>query len=417
MEDNQPKTLYICYFGLREPLVQTQVLPYLKEIHKDGIRISILTFEPEPSKYWSSKDLEDEKQRLKDSGIDWHYLTYHKRPSLPATVFDIFAGSWYVWNLNRKEQFDLFHGRVHLPTFIGLIARKLSWHKPKLLFDVRGFFPEEYTDAGVWKENGLIFKVAKFIENWLRRESDGFIVLTEKAREIWFPESKETGVDTRGRPVEVIPCCVDLKRFESANNSSRKQMREELNIENRNVIVYLGSFGGFYMTQETADFFGAAKKRDPNSFALILTQSKPEMIKPLLEIYGYSEKDFFIQSVSPGEVPKYLSAADLAVSFIKPCYSKLSSSPTKNAEYLACGLPIVVNSGVGDVTELIEENGIGTVLTEFKEKDYLNAFDNIATLIESSSLEDNCRKTAQNEFGLESVGGEKYRKIYQKLLR
>jgi hypothetical protein len=26
------RTLYICYFGVREPLVQTQVLPYLREI-------------------------------------------------------------------------------------------------------------------------------------------------------------------------------------------------------------------------------------------------------------------------------------------------------------------------------------------------------------------------------------------------
>jgi len=31
------KTLYICYFGLREPLVQTQVLPYLREIGKGGV--------------------------------------------------------------------------------------------------------------------------------------------------------------------------------------------------------------------------------------------------------------------------------------------------------------------------------------------------------------------------------------------
>ena len=30
------KTLYICYFGLREPLVQTQVLPYLRELLREG---------------------------------------------------------------------------------------------------------------------------------------------------------------------------------------------------------------------------------------------------------------------------------------------------------------------------------------------------------------------------------------------
>src|SRR5688572_15673029 len=42
-----PKTLYLCYFGVLEPLVQTQVLPYLREIRKGGTEVSILTFEPE----------------------------------------------------------------------------------------------------------------------------------------------------------------------------------------------------------------------------------------------------------------------------------------------------------------------------------------------------------------------------------
>ena len=48
----------------------------------------------------------------------------------------------------------------------------------------------------------------------------------------------------------------------------------------------------------------------------------------------------------PGEVPRYLKAADVAISFIKPCYSKQSSSPTKIAEYLASGLPVVCNAGL-----------------------------------------------------------------------
>ena len=31
------RTLYVCYFGLREPLVQTQVLPYLRELAASGV--------------------------------------------------------------------------------------------------------------------------------------------------------------------------------------------------------------------------------------------------------------------------------------------------------------------------------------------------------------------------------------------
>ena len=40
------RTLYLCYFGLREPLVQTQVLPYLRQLSRGGIDVGLLTFEP-----------------------------------------------------------------------------------------------------------------------------------------------------------------------------------------------------------------------------------------------------------------------------------------------------------------------------------------------------------------------------------
>ncbi|MCV4754379.1 hypothetical protein OFC37_33460, partial [Escherichia coli] len=70
-----------------------------------------------------------------------------------------------------------------------------------MLFDIRGFMPEEYTDAGIWPEGGLLYRTAKTIEKWLMKESDAFVVLTEKARDILFPESRETGRDRLGRPV------------------------------------------------------------------------------------------------------------------------------------------------------------------------------------------------------------------------
>ena len=83
--------------------------------------------------------------------------------------------------------------------------------------------PEEYTDAGVWDERGYVYKSFKRVEKWLMKKSDGFVVLTNAAREILFPQLNGTGIDEFGRPVEVIPCCVDLRRFESARRiCSRK---------------------------------------------------------------------------------------------------------------------------------------------------------------------------------------------------
>lgn len=405
-----PKSLYICYFGVREPLVQTQVLPYLREILKDGIEISLLTFEPDAI---SDEEAKTVRAELDATGIKWHWLRYHKRPSALATAYDIFRGAWFVRNAIRRDKLDILHGRVHVPTLMGALGRKLSGHRPKLLFDIRGFFPEEYTDAGIWPAGGWLYRSAKRVERWLLREADGFVVLTARARDILFAESRESGYDKAGRPVEIIPCCVDLSRFQTANSDSRTRVRNELGLDGRYVTAYIGAFGGWYLTKETADFFGELKARRKDAFALILTQSNPEVIEPLLRERGYDSNDYLVTRVKPAEIPYYLSGADAAVSFIKNCYSKQASSPTKNAEYLACGLPIIANLGVGDVDDLITNNNVGILVHDFDPESYNLALDAIEKL---GDIKERCQETVKREFDLRSVGGERYRRIYRRLL-
>jgi len=410
-------TLYLCYFGLREPLVQTQVLSYLREIKKlGGMKISLLTFEPNPKEMWTAEQIEIERKKLADEEIEWSFLTYHKRPSAPATLYDVLCGAYFTWKLMRREQVDILHARVHIPAMMGALARKFSRQKSKIIFDIRGFFPEEYTDAGRWKKNGWLYHSVKQVEKWLLKEADAFVVLTEKAREILFPESKETGFDKHNRPIEVIPCCVDLQRFASANKDSRKEIRQELNLENRRVIIYVGSFGGWYLTEEMFDFFAAAREQDKSTFALILTQRESEKVTARLKEKGFSEQDFLVTSVAPSEIPAFLSASDVALSFIKQCYSKQASSPTKIAEYLASGLPIISNRGVGDVDELIETDGAGVLLETFSWESYLNALEKIKNLRQISDVENNCKLSAKKRFDLVKVGGARYKNLYRKLL-
>ncbi|MBC7900079.1 MAG: glycosyltransferase [Saprospiraceae bacterium] len=409
-------TLYICYFGMRQPLVQTQVIPYLLEIAKDGIAISLLTFEPELKEKWTAGQIEIERRKLAEMGIDWHCLPYHKRFSVIATAYDIFRGAWFIRRMIGEKNIDILHGRVHVPTLMGAIARKLSKRKPKLLFDIRGFFPEEYTDAGVWPEGGVLYRSAKRIEKWLMKEADGFVVLTEKAREILFPESKQTGFDKLERPVEVIPCCVDLKRFEIAAGDSRQDMRKKLDIGGRFVMVYVGSFGGWYLTEEMADLYGELKKKRNDAFALVLTQSRPELMETLLLKRGYANSDFLIKQVSPVEIPAYLRSADAAISFIKPCYSKQASSPTKNAEYLGCGLPVIVNDGIGDTTEFTQADQTGVVIEEFANEAYARAMDELFEMMKDrETLAERCIVSARKRFDLEGVGGRRYRRLYNGL--
>src|SRR4030095_3301929 len=86
------------------------------------------------------------------------------------------------------------------------------------------------------------------------------------------------------------------------------------------------------------------------------------------------------------EGPFIMKASDINISFIKPVYSKISSSPTKLGEVLSMGIPVISNSGVGDVETIIKLTDSGFVLHQFKEADYKKAVAAIAELLKKSPL-------------------------------
>ena len=409
------KSVYICYFGLREPLVETQVIPYLRELVSGGHEITLLTFEPRLSEC-SEAELEESRRRLYAMGIRWKYLKYHKRPSVPATLYDILQGARLVRGLVANEGVELLHARVHTPALMAVLAKVTSFgRRPRVLFDIRGFFPEEYVDAGIWKEDGLLFRAVKWVEKILLDRSDGFVVLTERARAILFPESAESGRDLSGRPVEVIPCCVDLERFGDDRAVVRQEMRSRLGVEGRFVVAYVGSFGGWYLDEETARFYKVLKGRRPDAFALILTQSDPAHITGLLAEAGYRPEEMRVGRVSSDEIASYLGAADAAVSLIKPCYSKQASSPTKIAEYLASGLPVIVNEGIGDSAEWVLADRVGAVVSEFSETAFATAIEELHGIIADGDVQRRSRLSAESRYSLKGIGGVRYRGIYGKL--
>jgi glycosyltransferase involved in cell wall biosynthesis len=374
----------------------------LIEIAKDNVAVSLLTFEPE--------DLDSGQiaADLKTKGIAWHHLRYHKRPSALATLFDVMNGARFVAKLMRREQFDILHARVHVPMLMAALARKMSGYKPKVLFDIRGFFPEEYIDAGIWDPDGGLYKLVKRVERWLMAEADGFVVLTQKAHDVLFPDGSDP------RPVEVIPCCVDLNvRFAGIDRRLREESRKELGLQDRFVVTHLGALGGLYLTEQIADFLQVARDLDPRTYAIFLTQSNADLITRLLVERGFSSGDFHVGKVLPADVPQYLAASDAGLSFVKATYATLSRSPTKNAEYLACGVPIVANVSVGDVDELIDKHAAGVLVRELDAAGYTAALQQLSKI---GDVFERCQATAREEFDLETVGGPRYRRIYRALL-
>jgi len=380
--------------------VQTQVLPYLRQLSKAGIRVHLLTFEPRLHSAWSEEELAGQRAHLSADGIQWFCLPYHKWPSLPATLYDILAGAWKTFRLARSEHLDVIHGRGPLPTLMGMLSRR--WTQCQLIFDVRGLIAEEYVDAGVWSPGSTQFRAFKWVERLSLREASQVVVLTERMRD-WLVANRLKSAEQ----IEVIPCCVDFSRFDKAPEQSAEAERFE--------VIYAGSVTGLYLLREMAQFFLAVRARRPDAFLRILTAAPPAEVASRLRQAGLSPDDFWVGKVSPAEVPVYLQRARLGLSFRKATFAQIASSPTKIAEYLAAGVPVVCNADIGDVDALLARERVGVVLKTFDETSYATAAEEALRLVGEPEVRSRCVAVAQRNFDLASVGGARYYNVYRRL--
>jgi glycosyltransferase involved in cell wall biosynthesis len=404
------RVLFISYNGMLEPLGQTQVLPYLRQLAQRGVKFTLLSFERDKAFTVEGKRVCDElKHELQKQGIEWHRLRYHQRPSLPATIFDVSQGIRYALRLVRQKQIELVHARSHIPATIALALKRKF--RIKMIFDVRGLMAEEYVDARHWPEGGLRYRVTKATESRIFAATDAVVTLTDR---IW-PIIKEWD-GLKGREVHhaVVPCCVDLSLFRF-DDETRAKLRAELGLGERLTMVYSGSLDGWYLTEAMADFFASIVRRRSDAHLLWLTMGRRERVEQLMSARGVSEANFSVRAVAPKDVPSYLAAGDVGISFIKRCFSKLASSPTKNGEYLACGLPIVINAGIGDSDRLARESDAAILVEDVSEQGFDRAWSAIQHLLRDEQMKAKARELAEKEFDLVSVGGERYARLYEAL--
>jgi glycosyltransferase involved in cell wall biosynthesis len=159
-------------------------------------------------------------------------------------------------------------------------------------------------------------------------------------------------------------------------------------------------------------FLAAAKRLfDPLSL-LVLTREDASLFSALCDQAGIQ---LVTRSAAPHEVPGYLSAADVGLSFRHRFPSQLSCSPIKSAEYLACGLPVVSTSGCGDYDDLIEAERVGVVVHDSGHQAYVDASRELVQLLREPGLAVRCRSVAERLLGLEEVVAPRYSEIYRRL--
>ena len=121
------------------------------------------------------------------------------------------------------------------------------------------------------------------------------------------------------------------------------------------------------MLTEMMQFFTVIRREDQGARFLIVTRDDPALARsPALD----AEVDpaaISIVATTYEEIPNLIALADASVFFIKTGVSGKAVSPTKLAELLAMGVPIVCNAGIGDCDEILGNTGAGVIVDEMTE--------------------------------------------------
>ena len=405
--------LYILYDGLTDPLGQSQVLPYLKGLSKNGYHFTVISCD-KSDRYNQFKD--EILASIEGYSIEWHSLVYHKSPPVLSTIYDIRNLTRKAYYLHAEKKFDAVHCRSYIPAMVGM------WMKQqfgvKFIFDMRGFWADERVDGKIWKLGNPLYK---FIYTFFKKKEKQFvetadhtISLTHAAKRIIHEWDEVPGQPV---PIEVIPCCVDTERFSSASIDAAKQtvFRKKHNIQPTDLILsYLGSIGTWYMLNEMLDCFKAIKEHKPTARFLFLTNEDPGMIRSAAAERGIDAASLIFDKAPFSDVPSLISVSDASIFFILPAFSKKASSPVKHGELMSLGIPVICNSNVGDLDEIVEATGTGIFIDEFTSEGYRQCAAQIDQLLQIDKAK--IRSEAIRLYGLKS-GVAGYLKVYDSLMK
>jgi glycosyltransferase involved in cell wall biosynthesis len=390
---------------MTEPLGQSQVLPYVEGLARAGYDMDIVAFEPVAA---TGEEIGAVEERLRAAGVGYSWSRRSGSHALAVKFAEATRALTRVLARAMARRPRIVHARSYLPSAVARAAAALS-PGTRFLFDVRGLLGEEYVDAGHWSAESFRYRLLKRFERRLFAHADGVVVLTERHRRYLYEDSRLVARET---PIEVVPTCVDVRRF-SATAEGRARWRNELGAGGRFVLVYAGTLGAWYREEEMVRLYAGLRRRRPATFALY-THSPTDRFYAALARLLIPREEVVVRRVSPSEMPAALAAADAAVSFITPCFSKLGSSPTKTAEYLAMGLPTVLNRGIGDSNQLIDEVPAVIDAGGLHEEEIERAADILATA-NLDSLRESARRAAVERFSIDDVGIPRYCRLYEKL--
>lgn len=318
--------------------------------YKRSLEISWIAFDAEYAMRQHQTKLQQLQQTMKIKGVKF---VIHAIPQWaePAPIRAIYIMAWLLWDTLRLKP-RILHVQSHSAGYFAYPVSVLT--RTPFVLDVHGVTPAERRYGMEDIQKTYRDYLLEWLDTFLISHAHGLLFVSNYMAEHYRPYTRSHYV--------IVPCCVDTVLF-APSQQARERIRKELNLEDRFCVIYSGSFFDKWQEpQDIARFFQAFHLANPAALMVVLSNDDPAKVADFVARYELSPEAIFVRQANHADVPKWLAAADagLLVRRIDPVNQV--ASPTKFAEYLACGLPVVITEGIGDYSDLVRAAQIGYVL-------------------------------------------------------
>lgn len=336
-------------------------VPIFLILQDNGFEIAVLqfilsdggaAFEPDPE--------------ICQADIGYSFISVNRRLRWLGYGIAIVRGVVRIRRAVRSNDLFALMPRSFMP---GLVCQMVRKKGVRLVFDADGLPIDERVEFGTLDRHPVTLRFLRLLEKRIVRHSDLVLCRTPEAQDVLqrrcsaAPLPKRFSIVRNGR---------DPGRFRPRRYEELGSIWHDLSLEpEQPLVTYCGSLGSQYCLLEMARFFRSLMKRRKDIAGLLITMDR-EMAGGFLGLLGDVGHRVRVRSLSVREVPIYLSASSLGVSFRRPSISMRAVSPIKVGEYLLSGVPTVLSS-IPLVLPAVAQSGAVYVLSDFSDAEFNSA--------------------------------------------
>lgn len=364
---------YATVDSLSEGVGSSQIAPLMERFAKHGMKINLLTFEKEAP----SNSL---VERMEKAGVEWTQISFGNHGP--------FGGISRTMQLAKlMPNSEITHARSDFPAVAARFSGqdRILWDVRSLWADQRKFIEESPIRRG-------ILALYSPLEEMACNSSMALSTLTKAVVPILEDRHKKLPTIRT-----VVPTAVDLERFKFSPRMPSKLRG-----------LYSGTYNKYYDLDLSRRFIEEIR----NFVSCEVGWARPKESKTMSLDAGEGHSFSATQSEMANLMSQYSFGMSVCKEDAGP--SLKAAMPTKIAEFLAIGRPIVVNAGLGDCDEILEQNGAGIVIK--RNDDLAVRAKDLIELINDKNSPQRCRSLAESNFDLDK-GVTNYLNSYEALLK